>query len=71
MLFIGAAAGVLGGGDMEGWMVDKTGEVMRSLGLGDWESVARVLERFPWIEALHGRKGHAHWERSRGLSSGC
>jgi hypothetical protein len=71
MLFVGVAAGVFGGGDMEQWVVSRTGEVVQSLGLRDWESVARVLETFPWIEVLHGRKGRAHWERCRGLSLGC
>jgi hypothetical protein len=71
MLFVGVAAGVLGGGDMDGWVAVKTGEMMRSLGLCDWESVARVLEKFPWIEVLHGRKGRAHWERCKGLCRSC
>jgi hypothetical protein len=71
MLFVGVAAGVLAGGDMEQWVVSKTGEVMQSLGLRDWESVATVLETFPWIEVLHGRKGLEHWERSRKLFLSC
>jgi hypothetical protein len=71
MLFVGVAAGVFGGGDMEQWVVSKTGEVVQSLGLRDWESVARVLGRFPWIEVLHGSKGWEHWARSRGLFLSC
>ncbi|KAK4118255.1 hypothetical protein N657DRAFT_404290 [Parathielavia appendiculata] len=70
MLFVGVSSGVFEVRYASGgWVAVKTGEVMRSLGLvdADWESVTSVLERFPWIDALHGRKGRVHWERSKVL----
>ncbi|KAK4038132.1 hypothetical protein C8A01DRAFT_17750 [Parachaetomium inaequale] len=63
MLFVGDAAGVFDIGGVDGWVIPRTAEVVRCLGLCEWESVGRVLGRFPWVDALHARKGRAHWER--------
>ena len=70
MLFIGVAADVVEPGDMDCWVVPRTGDVLSVLGLEVWESVVRVLERFPWVDVLHGRHGLLHFERSRALISG-
>jgi hypothetical protein len=67
MLFIGVAADVVEPGDMDDWVVPRTRDVLSVLGLEDWESVVRVLERFPWVDVLHGRHGLSHFERSRAL----
>jgi hypothetical protein len=69
MLFIGVAADVVEPGDMDDWVVPRTGDVLSVLGLKDWESVVRVLERFPWVDVLHGSHGLSHFERSRALIS--
>ena len=61
--FVGVAAEVFGDGDVEGLVVLKTREVLSLLGLRDWQSVVRVLRGFPWVHALHGERGRAHFER--------
>jgi hypothetical protein len=66
MLFVGVAAEVFDLGGADGWVISTTREVATGLGLSDWESVRRVLGRFPWVDALHARKGQAHWERCMG-----
>ena len=69
MLFVGVAAEVFENGDVEGWQVLRTREVLGRLGLEDWGSVVGLLKGFPWVEALHGRSGHAHFERCMGVAS--
>ncbi len=68
MLFVGIAAEVFED-DSVGWMSLKMREVLGRLGLEDWGSVVCVLKGFPWVEALHGRRGYAHFERCMGVLS--
>ncbi|KAL2131203.1 hypothetical protein VTI74DRAFT_5406 [Chaetomium olivicolor] len=70
MIFIGVAAEVFDESDVEGWVVPKAREAVGALGLGTWENVVNVLRRWPWIDALHGKRGREFWEWCRGLSIG-
>lgn len=64
MVFVCVAAGVFEEREVEGWVLEWAREGMSGLGLaGGWEGVGAVLDRFPWVEALHGRKGRALLER--------
>lgn len=80
MAFIGVAARVFSvdagtegdgkGGVCDEWVVEMTRVVVGRLGLREWEDVERVLERFPWIHALHERAGRMYWDRCMGEGVG-
>jgi hypothetical protein len=50
-------------------VVESVRRVAGELGLSKWEEVKVMLERFPWVEALHGARTRALWERSVGVVS--
>jgi hypothetical protein len=47
----------------------RTREVTRRLELDSWDDVTQVLERFPWVEAWHGKRGRVFWEKCMGLET--
>lgn len=71
MLMMTVVAGVLDLGNSgegeETWVVVRTREVAQRLGLADWDDARQVLERFPWVEAWHGKRGRVFWEMCTGL----
>ncbi|KAF2180089.1 hypothetical protein K469DRAFT_753593 [Zopfia rhizophila CBS 207.26] len=38
----------------DSWILSQTADELKKLGIGDWENLSRELNRFPWIETLHG-----------------
>ncbi|KAK3301880.1 uncharacterized protein B0T15DRAFT_325857 [Chaetomium strumarium] len=68
MTFVGVAALVYHESDIEEWAVTKAAECVAALGLVAWEDAVNVLGRWPWIDALHGKRGLGLWERCSALS---
>jgi hypothetical protein len=66
--FLGVAARVFPEGYIEEWAAPKARECLTALQLKTWEDVVSVLRRWPWVDALHTKRGVEVWERCRASS---
>ena len=41
----------------DGWLISMISQKMYSLNLHTWEDVARIMAKYPWIDAFHGKVG--------------
>jgi hypothetical protein len=41
----------------DAWLIAKTAETMRTMGLHTWEDVAQTISKYPWVDAVHDKAG--------------
>ncbi|KFY40147.1 hypothetical protein V494_03620 [Pseudogymnoascus sp. VKM F-4513 (FW-928)] len=46
------------------WVIPKMRETVRSLGIGSWEGVSKMLAKFPCVIDVHGKSAQALWYKS-------
>jgi hypothetical protein len=64
VLWLMVIGGIWTSGSTNGvWLNERTRELAERMGIDTWADAVRIVDRYPWIEALHEKVGLAFWSQ--------